>query len=50
MTDRELAFVSGRKEDACIPVSFFCRAHFHAVDQDKTAERAKELDMILSDL
>ena len=43
----EFAFISGDKEDA-IPVSFFCRANFHAVDQDKTAERAKEL--ILSDL
>ena len=44
----EFAFISGRKGDA-LAVSSFCRANFHAVDQDKTAtERAKEL--ILSDL
>ena len=43
----EFAFISGRKGDA-IPVSLFCRANFHAVDQDKSAERAKEV--ILSDL
>ena len=36
----EFAFISGRKRDT-IPVSFFCCANFHAVDQDKTAERAE---------
>ena len=41
-----LSFLAAMKTLYLYP--FFCRANFRAVDQDKTAERAKEL--ILSDL